>query len=198
MILRTIGRLLTTILLLLIPAIALAQTPPAPSDGLLKPEQLEALVAPIALYPDSLLSTVLMASTYPLEVVQARHPEMRVDVNLVDVVGVQEDDLAAHGHGGATAGARFVEGGIRIRPEVRGREVDGHEADTSARVGRPRADQRAARPRAEGEGDRRRVEPRGLSHTPQGRTFSRPRHRVAREEPGDRAEARRGPSGASK
>jgi hypothetical protein len=28
-------------------------------------------VSPIALYPDSLLSTVLMASTYPLEVVQA-------------------------------------------------------------------------------------------------------------------------------
>src|SRR5215475_13319732 len=33
--------------------------------------QLEQLVAPIALYPDSLLSQVLMASTYPLEVVQA-------------------------------------------------------------------------------------------------------------------------------
>src|SRR5262245_56633388 len=33
--------------------------------------QLEKLVAPIALYPDSLLSQVLMASTYPLEVVAA-------------------------------------------------------------------------------------------------------------------------------
>jgi hypothetical protein len=31
--------------------------------------QLEQLVAPIALYPDTLLSQVLMASTYPLEVV---------------------------------------------------------------------------------------------------------------------------------
>ena len=37
----------------------------------LKPEEIEALVAPIALYPDSLLSQVLMASTYPLEIVQA-------------------------------------------------------------------------------------------------------------------------------
>src|SRR5512134_2359587 len=37
----------------------------------LKAEEIEALVAPIALYPDSLLSQVLMASTYPLEVVQA-------------------------------------------------------------------------------------------------------------------------------
>ncbi len=36
-----------------------------------KPEELEALVAPIALYPDSVLSQALMASTYPLEVVQA-------------------------------------------------------------------------------------------------------------------------------
>jgi hypothetical protein len=38
---------------------------------LLKAEELDALVAPIALYPDSLLSLVLMASTYPLEIVQA-------------------------------------------------------------------------------------------------------------------------------
>lgn len=36
-----------------------------------KPEEIESLVAPIALYPDSLLSQVLMASTYPLEIVQA-------------------------------------------------------------------------------------------------------------------------------
>lgn len=35
------------------------------------PEQLEQLVAPIALYPDSLLGEVLMASTYPLEVAEA-------------------------------------------------------------------------------------------------------------------------------
>ncbi|MGN1288352.1 MAG: DUF3300 domain-containing protein, partial [Bradyrhizobium sp.] len=42
-----------------------------PADQLLKPEQLEAMVAPIALYPDSLLANVLAASTYPLEVVQA-------------------------------------------------------------------------------------------------------------------------------
>ena len=49
----------------------------APSEGatvdqpLLKPEELDQLVAPIALYPDALLAEVLMASTYPLEVVQA-------------------------------------------------------------------------------------------------------------------------------
>ena len=33
--------------------------------------ELDALVAPIALYPDALLAQVLMAATYPLEVVQA-------------------------------------------------------------------------------------------------------------------------------
>jgi hypothetical protein len=36
-----------------------------------KPEEIDALVAPIALYPDSLLSQIFMASTYPLEVVEA-------------------------------------------------------------------------------------------------------------------------------
>jgi len=46
-----------------------SQTPPNAEP--LKPEQLEALVAPIALYPDELLANVLAASTYPLEVVQA-------------------------------------------------------------------------------------------------------------------------------
>ena len=33
--------------------------------------ELDALVAPIALYPDELLAQVLMASTYPLEIVMA-------------------------------------------------------------------------------------------------------------------------------
>jgi hypothetical protein len=36
-----------------------------------KPEELEAIVAPVALYPDALLAQVLMASTYPLEIVEA-------------------------------------------------------------------------------------------------------------------------------
>jgi hypothetical protein len=44
---------------------------PQPTQPLLKPEQLDALAAPIALYPDPLLVNVLAASTYPLEVVQA-------------------------------------------------------------------------------------------------------------------------------
>src|SRR5215472_9404046 len=34
-------------------------------------EQIDALLAPIALYPDALLAQILMASTYPLQVVEA-------------------------------------------------------------------------------------------------------------------------------
>jgi Protein of unknown function (DUF3300) len=60
----------------LIPLRTLAQTPPsgpgmAPPQTQLPQDQLDSLLAPIALYPDQLLSQVLMASTYPLEVVEA-------------------------------------------------------------------------------------------------------------------------------
>lgn len=41
------------------------------SPALLSPQQLDNLVAPIALYPDNLLSQMLAASTYPLELVEA-------------------------------------------------------------------------------------------------------------------------------
>jgi hypothetical protein len=49
-----------------------------------KPEELEQIVAPIALYPDALLAQVLMASTYPLEIVlaarwSAEHPDVKGD-----------------------------------------------------------------------------------------------------------------------
>src|SRR5689334_10964726 len=60
-------------LLLLLPVATLAQTqqPPASSAQLLKPQELDQLVAPIALYPDNLLAQILMASAYPLDIVQA-------------------------------------------------------------------------------------------------------------------------------
>ncbi len=58
------------------PLDALAQTAPAavgqPATGQpFSTEQLDALVASIALYPDDLLTQLLMASTFPLEVVAA-------------------------------------------------------------------------------------------------------------------------------
>jgi len=45
--------------------------PEQQNKPLLKQQELDQLVAPIALYPDPLLSNILIASTYPLEVVQA-------------------------------------------------------------------------------------------------------------------------------
>jgi len=73
---------LCILLLLLFPggAILFAQDAVPPDQGqppaqgqqqLLSPDQLNNLVAPIALYPDNLLGQVLAASTYPLEVVEA-------------------------------------------------------------------------------------------------------------------------------
>ena len=50
-------------------ATELAEDEPAMT---IPPEELEALVAPIALYPDPLLIQVLAASTYPLEIVQLK------------------------------------------------------------------------------------------------------------------------------
>jgi hypothetical protein len=48
------------------------QPPPPPPPGqTLSPDQLDDLVAPIALYPDPLVSQILVATTYPLEVVEA-------------------------------------------------------------------------------------------------------------------------------
>jgi Protein of unknown function (DUF3300) len=46
-------------------------SPPAPGEAAFSPEELDQLLAPIALYPDALLGQILMAATYPLEVVQA-------------------------------------------------------------------------------------------------------------------------------
>jgi hypothetical protein len=48
-----------------------ATAPAAPAAKAFSQEALEQILAPIALYPDNLLAQVLMASTYPLEVVQA-------------------------------------------------------------------------------------------------------------------------------
>jgi hypothetical protein len=43
----------------------------APEAALLSPEEVEALVAPVAFYPDEVLAVTLPAATYPLDIVQA-------------------------------------------------------------------------------------------------------------------------------
>ena len=52
-------------------ATQLPSTAPAPPYAQRTPEQLQQLVAPIALYPDSLVAQILAASTFPEQVVEA-------------------------------------------------------------------------------------------------------------------------------
>jgi len=78
------------------PAAPAAAAEPAPVK--LPPEQLESLVAPIALYPDPLLAQTLVAATYPLEIVQlqqflAKNPKLK-DKALADAVAKQPWDPA--------------------------------------------------------------------------------------------------------
>jgi hypothetical protein len=61
-----------------------AQAPPSQQYIQQTPEQLQQLVAPIALYPDSLVAQILAASTFPEQVVEAdqwvqSHPDLKED-----------------------------------------------------------------------------------------------------------------------
>jgi hypothetical protein len=58
--------------LLFATALLLVQGLAAAEEKVFPPEQLDQLAAPIALYPDSVVAQIMMASTYPLEVVQAQ------------------------------------------------------------------------------------------------------------------------------
>lgn len=67
---------LCAVLLIAHPPYSFAQQQPQPiqkqaSTGVLSPGRLDSLVAPLALYPDPILSQILVASTYPLQIVQA-------------------------------------------------------------------------------------------------------------------------------
>jgi hypothetical protein len=71
------------------------QAPALPND------QLNSLVAPIALYSDPLLAQTLAASTYPLEVIQlqqwmAKNPNLK-DKALADAVSKQPWDPSIQG-----------------------------------------------------------------------------------------------------
>jgi hypothetical protein len=68
---KIIARFVVWLMVLLIaapPPLIAQQSGQAP---VFKQEELDQLLAPIALYPDSLIAQILMASTYPLEIVQA-------------------------------------------------------------------------------------------------------------------------------
>jgi hypothetical protein len=76
--LKVLAQLMVFVLIIAFAPVASAQSQPAPApasapaqDELLKPGEIDALLSPIALYPDALIAQVLMAATYPLEVIQA-------------------------------------------------------------------------------------------------------------------------------
>src|SRR5437773_6626861 len=80
--------------------------PSAPSQSgdqvsKIPPDQLDSLVAPIALYPDPLLAQTLAASTYPLEIIQLqqwmeRNKNLK-DKTLADAVAKQPWDPSVQG-----------------------------------------------------------------------------------------------------
>jgi Protein of unknown function (DUF3300) len=75
---------------------ALQTAPKDQAAAKLSLDQLDSLVAPIALYPDPMLSQVLIASTYPLEVIQLKqwldqHKDLK-DKALADAVEKQDWD----------------------------------------------------------------------------------------------------------
>ena len=72
------------------------QSSPQGQASKIPPDQLDSLVAPIALYPDPLLAQTLAASTYPLEIIQlqqwlAKNPGLK-DKALADAVAKQPWD----------------------------------------------------------------------------------------------------------
>ena len=74
----------------------LPDAPSAQAPAKIPPDQLDSLVAPIALYPDPMLSQTLVASTYPLEVIQLKQwmdqHEHLGDKALADAVKKQDWD----------------------------------------------------------------------------------------------------------
>ncbi len=73
---KTLLMLVTAMLALAVPPAiaqqyATASTDEPSAEQAFTVAELDQLLAPIALYPDALLSQILMASSYPLEVVEA-------------------------------------------------------------------------------------------------------------------------------
>ena len=68
-ILRSLLAILCAMVLVPGDTLMYAQQQPPAQSAKISPDQLDSLVAPIALYPDPLLAQVLAASTYPLEII---------------------------------------------------------------------------------------------------------------------------------
>jgi hypothetical protein len=107
----------------------------------LPPEQLDSLVAPVALYPDQLLSQTLVASTYPLEVIQLKqwldqHKDLK-DKALADAVQQQNWDPSIQGLAALPDVVKQLADNIKWTTDL-GNAVLAQEADVMAAVQRMR------------------------------------------------------------
>ncbi len=108
-----------------------AQQPAAPAPAAAQPApvvapaytaaQIDQWVAPIALYPDALLSQILMASTYPANVIQAAQ--------------WSKDNPKLEGDAAIQAAARFYQGYTRLAPGLSALNRCRDRTDTPCRPG---------------------------------------------------------------
>jgi hypothetical protein len=111
---------------------------PAPK---LPDEQLDSLVAPIALYPDPLLAQVLAASTYPLEIVElqqwlAQHKDLK-DEALVEAVKKQDWDPSVQAMAAVPDAVKLLASDIKWTTEL-GNAFLAQESDVMQAVQRMR------------------------------------------------------------
>ena len=108
----------------------------------LSPDQLDTLIAPIALYPDPLLSQVLVASTYPLELVEAQqwlqqHPGLRGS-QLIDAARQMNWDASVQAMVAFSDVLRFLTEDIRWTTDL-GNAFLAQQADVMDAIQRMRA-----------------------------------------------------------
>jgi hypothetical protein len=104
-------------------------------------EQLDSLVAPIALYPDPLLAQVLAASTYPLEIVElqqwlAQHEDLK-DEALVEAVKKQDWDPSVQAMAAVPDAVKLLASDIKWTTEL-GNAFLAQESDVMQAVQRMR------------------------------------------------------------
>jgi len=130
----------------------LAQTPPAPQPDAAAPAEeaapkipdaeLDSLVAPIALYPDPLLSQALVASTYPVELIQLQQWTKKntglKDQALADAVAKQPWDPSIQGLAPFPDVVETLAGNIQWTSDL-GNAFLAQQADVMAAIQRMRA-----------------------------------------------------------
>jgi hypothetical protein len=128
------------------PAAGTPDTQQQQAAPLLSPDQLNNLVAPIALYPDPLLSQVLAASTYPLEIVEAQqwlgqNSNLR-GTQLMDAAKQQNWDPSVQAMVAFPDALRLLANDVRWTTDL-GNAFLSQQADVMSAVQRMRAEARA-------------------------------------------------------